>query len=118
MTFKRLIFCCLAFMVAVSAMAVSLPDGKIDINNVGTKEIRSLDISEKALFLLEEYLLYHGEVTSIYELSTIDGMPYEDFLVLKKKLAVFPRYFNESESKIEDNYYKLENMMNDEGTSE
>ena len=92
---------------------------KLDINNASPEELRDLPVSEESIVLLEEYLLYHGEFTSIYQLRDIKGISYEDFLLLKEHLAIFPKISADvTENKIEDRYYRLEGMMNDEGASE
>ncbi|MDZ7796057.1 MAG: helix-hairpin-helix domain-containing protein [Candidatus Marinimicrobia bacterium] len=92
---------------------------KIDINSASAEELRKLPVPEYVVELLEEYLLYHGEFTSVYEIREIKGVPYEEFLALKDTVAIFPREeFDETEQKIEDRYYRLESMMNDEGASE
>ena len=109
------IFFLILFLLPFGLSAVD----KIDINNASTEELRGLPISEKSIVLLEEFLLYHGEFSSIYQIRTIDGISYEDFLLLKDRLAIFPKITADvTANKIEDRYYRLENMMNDEGASE
>jgi DNA uptake protein ComE-like DNA-binding protein len=109
------ILCLILFLLPFALMAGE----KIDINNASVEDLQQLSVSENTILLLEEYLLYHGEFESIYQVRDIDGISYEEFLVLKKELAIFPKIdIDETASKIEDRYYKLENMMNDEGASE
>lgn len=106
-------------ILCIVTLQAGIVQGKLDINNAAPEEIASLDLSDEALYLVEEYLLYHGEVESIYEFQTIEKLSYEDFLVLKESLAIFPKEGKTvSDTKIEDRYYRLESMMNDEGTSE
>ncbi|RKY54028.1 MAG: hypothetical protein DRP93_05605, partial [Candidatus Neomarinimicrobiota bacterium] len=103
------------FLLPLGLMALE----KIDINNASAETLRQLPLSEESILLIEEYLLYHGEFTSIYQIREIDGISYEDFLLLKERLAIFPKItYDVTENKIEDRYYRLENMMNDEGASE
>lgn len=109
------IFFLILFLLPVGLMAGE----KIDINNASPEALLHLPVSEETLVLLEEYLLYHGEFTSIYQIRDIKGISYEDFLLLKDRLAIFPQIIvDQTASKIEDRYYRLESMMNDEGASE
>jgi DNA uptake protein ComE-like DNA-binding protein len=109
------IFCLIIFLLPFGLMAGE----KIDINNASEETLRQLPVPEETLLLLEEYLLYHGEFTSIYQIRDIKGISYEDFLLLKDRLAIFPQItVDQTENKIEDRYYRLESMMNDEGASE
>ncbi|MFO7842067.1 MAG: hypothetical protein R6V48_07965 [Fidelibacterota bacterium] len=92
---------------------------KIDINSASAEELRELPVPEHVVELLEEYLLYQGELSSVYEIREIEGISYPEFLALKDAVAIFPKSeFDETEQKIEDRYYRLESMMNDEGASE
>lgn len=107
--------CLIVFLLPLSLVASQ----KLDINNASPDALSELRVSENTKLLLEEFLLYHGEFTSIYQIRNIKGIPYEEFLVLKQELAIFPQIdVDETSSKIEDRYYRLENMMNDEGASE
>jgi len=109
------IFFLILFLLSAGLMAAE----KIDINNASLDELRQLPLSDQSIMLLEEYLLYHGEFTSIYQIRDIKGISYEDFLVLKDRLLIFPKISaDETANKIEDRYYRLESMMNDEGASE
>ncbi len=109
------ILCLIAFLLPAMLSATA----KLDINNASADALKDLPVSENTILLLEEYLLYHGEFTSIYQIKDIKGISYEEFLVLKQEVAIFPKInIDETSSKIEDRYYKLENMMNDEGASE
>ena len=109
------ILCLIVLLLPLTLMAKE----KLDINNASADALQNLPVSENTILLLEEYLLYHGEFTSIYQVKDIKGISYEEFLALKQELAIFPKIdIDETSSKIEDRYYKLENMMNDEGASE
>ena len=109
------IFFLILFLLPIGLMAGE----KIDINNASPDELRQLPVPEESILLLEEFLLYHGEFTSIYQIRDIEGISYEDFLVLKNMLAIFPKISSDiTANKIEDRYYRLESMMNDEGASE
>jgi hypothetical protein len=93
--------------------------GKIDINNAPPETLRQLPVTETVIELLEEFLLYHGEFTSVYQIRDIRGISYEDFLLLRDAVVIFPlKEYDETAVKIEDRYYRLESMMNDEGGSE
>jgi len=108
-------FLLILFLVPLGLMATE----KIDINNASAETLRQLPLPEESILLIEEYLLYHGEFTSIYQIREIEGISYEDFLLLKEQLAIFPKItYDVTENKIEDRYYRLESMMNDEGASE
>ena len=109
------IICLILFLLPLGLAAAD----KLDINNATPEELNALPVSEQSIALLEEFLLYHGEFTSIYQVRDIDGISYEDFLLLKEHLAIFPKISADvTENKIEDRYYRLESMMNDEGASE
>jgi DNA uptake protein ComE-like DNA-binding protein len=92
---------------------------KIDINNASPEELRQLPVPGSVIEQLEEFLLYHGEFTSVYQIREIPGISYTDFLTIKDAVSVFPKMeYDETAAKIEDRYYRLESMMNDEGSSE
>jgi hypothetical protein len=97
----------------------ALAADKIDINNAAPEELRRLPVPESVIEQLEEFLLYHGEFSSIYQIREIPGISYAHFLQLRDAVSVFPkREYDETAAKIEDRYYRLESMMNDEGSSE
>lgn len=111
-------FTLIVFLSSLSLMQAFAAD-KIDINNAPPEDLRRLPVPESVIELLEEFLLYHGEFRSVYQIREISGISYEDFLLLRDAVSVFPKLeYDETAVKIEDRYYRLESMMNDEGSSE
>ncbi|MDD3966790.1 MAG: hypothetical protein PHP63_07055 [Candidatus Marinimicrobia bacterium] len=112
---KRFAIIFLSGLFLMQALAAD----KIDINNAAPEELRRLPVPESVIEQLEEFLLYHGEFSSIYQIREIPGISYAHFLRLRDAVSVFPkREYDETAAKIEDRYYRLESMMNDEGSSE
>lgn len=111
-------FTLIVFLSSLFLMQAFAAD-KIDINNAPPEDLRRLPVPESVIELLEEFLLYHGEFRSVYQIREISGISYEDFLLLRDAVSVFPKLeYDETAVKIEDRYYRLESMMNDEGSSE
>ncbi|MDD4962273.1 MAG: helix-hairpin-helix domain-containing protein, partial [Candidatus Marinimicrobia bacterium] len=107
-------FATIVFLSGLLLMRAFAAD-KIDINNAAPEELRRLPVPESVIEQLEEFLLYHGEFSSIYQIREIPGISYAHFLQLRDAVSVFPkREYDETAAKIEDRYYRLESMMNDE----
>lgn len=111
-------FATIVFLSGLFLMQAFAAD-KIDINNAAPEVLRRLPVPESVIEALEEFLLYHGEFSSVYQIREIPGISYEHFLLLRDAVSIFPKLeYDETAAKIEDRYYRLESMMNDEGSSE
>lgn len=91
---------------------------KPDLNTIDEKALYDLGLSDKAVKAILDYRLYHGSFDHIYELSTLEGISHEEFVLLKETVAVYPVRLTKEEQRIEDNYYQLEQMAFSEGSSE
>jgi len=91
---------------------------KPDLNTMDANALYELGLSDEAVDAILDYRLYHGGFENIYELSTLEGVSHEEFVLLKKQVAVFPILLTAEEQRFEDNYYQLERMTFSEGSSD
>ena len=78
--FKHLIFIC--FFTAIYST------DKIDINNANFNEMSAIDISERKLNLIYEYINSHGDLNTIYDLLNIKEIDSKDFYILKNSIVI------------------------------
>jgi len=112
--FKRILFV-LTLMLCVFAMAQT---GKIDLNTAPASEIAMLPISKQQVLDIMEWREFIGPFESIYELRKIESIDYETFLDLKEMTMLSPVFLAQSQQRVEDNYYKVEQWISDDGASE
>lgn len=94
------------------------PAQKIDLNTASQVEIATLPITERQLLDILEYREYIGPFKSIYDLRKIKSIDYATFLKLKEMTQLTPIFLTESQQRVEDNYYKVEQWISDDGASE
>lgn len=94
------------------------PSEKIDLNTASQVEIATLPITERQLLDILEYREYIGPFRSIYDLRKIKSVDYATFLKLKEMTQLTPIFLTESQQRVEDNYYKVEQWISDDGASE
>ncbi|MCD6206049.1 MAG: helix-hairpin-helix domain-containing protein [Candidatus Marinimicrobia bacterium] len=91
---------------------------KIDLNTASQEEIANLPLTEKQIEDILDYRTYIGPFKSIYDLRKIDSIDYDTFLKLKQLTSLSPLFLDESHQRVEDNYYKVEQWISDDGASE
>ncbi|MDD5766190.1 MAG: helix-hairpin-helix domain-containing protein [Candidatus Marinimicrobia bacterium] len=90
----------------------------IDLNNASEQEINQLPATPTQLKDLIDYRLYVGNFQSVYDLLKIESIDYETFIKIKPLVRISPTILEESGKRIEDNYYKVEQWISNEGASE
>jgi len=90
----------------------------IDLNNASEQEINQLPASPAQLKDLIEFRLYVGNFQSVYDLLKIESIDFETFIKIKPLVRISPTILEESGKRIEDNYYKVEQWISNEGASE
>ncbi len=104
----------LVMLISMTLMASEKPN----LNTMDANELYELGLSDDAVEALLEYRLYHGGFESIYDVAPLKGVSHEEFVMLKKQVAVYPVLLSELEQRLEDNYYQLERVAFSEGSSE
>ncbi|MCF7824557.1 MAG: helix-hairpin-helix domain-containing protein [Candidatus Marinimicrobia bacterium] len=99
---------------ALSAIAAE----QIDINNASLSDLASLPLSVEQVEAVYEYVQYQGPLESIYELVNVKELSNEDFQNLKRALVIKPDENASSNTRLEDQYRKVENWTSTEGASE
>ena len=89
----------------------------LDINNADESSIMDLDARAEVKQALIEYLDEMGPLVSFYEISTIKEIAADDMLQLKPLISIYPKR-RKNNSRLEDNYRKVEQWTSQEGASE
>ncbi|MGC9364851.1 MAG: helix-hairpin-helix domain-containing protein [Fidelibacterota bacterium] len=110
------VIACSVLLISGVLLADSLE--KVDLNTSSQTEIATLPITERQLLDILEYREYIGPFKSIYDLRKIKSIDYATFLQLKKMTKLTPVFLSESQQRVEDNYYKVEQWISDDGASE
>ncbi|HCL00177.1 MAG TPA: hypothetical protein DHW42_08770, partial [Candidatus Marinimicrobia bacterium] len=91
---------------------------KVDLNTATQAEIATLPLTSKQQNDILDWLEYMGPFESIYNLRKIKSIDYDTFLRLKEMVQLSPLFLAESQQRVEDNYYKVEQWISDDGASE
>jgi|UPI00039D1625 DNA uptake protein ComE-like DNA-binding protein len=91
---------------------------RIDLNTATYDQIKNLPISAEQAEAIWEWRLYLGAFNSVYDLLRVQGIDFATFERLKPLVAISPVILEESAQRLEDNYYKVEQWMTDEGANE
>ncbi len=91
---------------------------QIDINNATLTEMQSLPLSEEQIQAVYEYVQYHGPIESIYELVNVKGLGNAGLQSLKTTVVLKPDLSVSTNTRLEDQYRKVENWTSTEGASE
>ncbi|MBU0508630.1 hypothetical protein KKH27_07335 [bacterium] len=104
----------LAFTISTLAVASDKPD----LNSATYSEIRALPITEKQADAIWQRLLYEGPFDNIYELHELPEFDAETQARLRDLVRVDPpRPADERIERIEDAYYRIEQLGTEEGTN-
>ncbi|PIS30190.1 MAG: hypothetical protein COT43_02230, partial [Candidatus Marinimicrobia bacterium CG08_land_8_20_14_0_20_45_22] len=90
----------------------------IDLNNASEQELNQLPMTPTQLNDLIDYRLYVGNFQSVYDLLKIESIDFDTFSKIKPLVRISPTILEESGKRIEDNYYKVERWISNEGASE
>ncbi len=97
-------------------MAETVP--KIDLNTADEATLAQLPLTQKQLNDILNWREYTGPFESIFDLRKIKSIDYDTFLKLKELTQLTPTFLEESQQRVEDNYYKVEQWISDDGASE
>ncbi|MEA3286634.1 MAG: helix-hairpin-helix domain-containing protein [Candidatus Marinimicrobia bacterium] len=89
----------------------------LDINNADEASIMDLDTREEVKQALIEYIEETGPISSFYEIADLDQISPEDLVQLKSLISIYPKH-QKNNSRLEDNYRKVEQWTSQEGASE
>ncbi|MCD6204401.1 MAG: helix-hairpin-helix domain-containing protein [Candidatus Marinimicrobia bacterium] len=105
-------------LIFSNAFGQSGASQKIDLNTATQAEIATLPLTPKQQSDILSWLEYIGPFKSIYDLRKIKSIDYDTFLKLKELVQLSPLFLAESQKRVEDNYYKVERWISDDGASE
>ncbi|MCF7922663.1 MAG: helix-hairpin-helix domain-containing protein [Candidatus Marinimicrobia bacterium] len=92
--------------------------GQVDINNASLADIQDLPLTVSQAQAVYEYVQYHGPLESIYELVNVPELQHSDIEVLKTRLTLKPDENASTNTRLEDQYRKVEDWTSTEGASE
>ena len=107
----------LTMLLAGFTLAVESAE-KIDLNTASAAELARLPLNQQQLIDILNWREYLGPFQSIYDLHRIKSIDYDTFLKLKELTQLAPVILEASEQRVEDNYYKVEQWISDDGASE
>ncbi len=110
---KTLLQICLILVLGLQVITAA----SLDINNADEATIMDLETREAVKLALIEHMDEMGPIESFYEISEIAEISATDLLQLKSLIAIYPRR-TKSNSRLEDNYRKVEQWTSQEGASE
>ena len=91
---------------------------QLDVNNASQDEFQDLPLTQEQIQAVYEYVQYQGPLESIYELVNVHELSHADIEVLKEILLLLPDASASSNTRLEDQYRKVENWTSTEGASE
>jgi DNA uptake protein ComE-like DNA-binding protein len=100
------------------AVAFAEPAEKLDLNSATYDQIHALPITAEQADAIWERLTYEGPFQDIYELRDLPEIDDRTLAVLRDLVRVNPpRPAEERIQRIEDAYYRIENLGTEEGTN-
>ena len=111
---------CLVLRLTVLCLLIPLGvwAGQLDINNASLEEFQTLPLTAEQAVAVYEYVQYHGPLESVYELVNVDELSQSDLEVLKDILLLRPDEKASTNTRLEDQYRKVEDWTSTEGASE
>jgi len=88
---------------------------QIDINNASLTEMEQLPLSFDQARAVYEYVQFHGPLESVYELSNVRELSNQDLQSLKKAVILKPDESASTNTRLEDQYRKVENWTSTDG---
>ena len=105
-------------MALVGIVQAVASDLKIDLNTADEAELAQLPLTRQQVEDILYWREYTGAFESIYDLKNIKSIDHETFLKIKEMTKRSPVFLEESQRRVEDNYYKVEQWISDDGASE
>ena len=91
---------------------------QLDINNAALADFQDLPLTPEQIQALYEYVQYHGPMESIYELVNVNELSQTDLDALKDLVILRPDASAATNTRLEDQYRKVEDWTSTEGASE
>jgi DNA uptake protein ComE-like DNA-binding protein len=114
----RVIAAIVFFLLLLAAWPVQAVEEKIDLNAATLEQLRALPISAQQAEAIYEHIRYEGPFSNIYELSDLPEIDAATLAKLRDLVRVNPpRPEDERIQRIEDAYYRIENLGTEEGTN-
>ncbi len=92
--------------------------GQLDINNASLDAYQDLPLTPIQIQAVYEYVQYHGPLESIYELVNVEELSPRDIEGIKALLMLRPDDSAATNTRLEDQYRKVEDWTSTEGASE
>ena len=103
----------------ISALMLTVAwSNPVDINNASILELQDLPLTEEQMQAVYEYVQYHGPLESIYELVNVSELEHHDIEALKSRLILKPDENASTNTRLQDQYRKVEDWTSTEGASE
>ena len=90
----------------------------VDINNASLSELLDLPLTEDQTRAVYAFVQYHGPLESIYELVNVTELEHRDIETLKPLLVLKPDENASTNTRLQDQYRKVEDWTSTEGASE
>lgn len=113
---RRLIILCVCCALAAALTATAAEP--LDLNRASLEQLRALPLTTAQADAVWQRLLYEGPFQSLYELRDLPEIDAVTLAALRDLVRVDPpRPSEERMRRIEDAYYRIENLGTEEGTN-
>lgn len=111
---KLLIFICVVLASVLPAFA----DGPLNLNNATRAEVETLPLTPTQVNAIWERLVYEGPFKNLYEIADLPEIDAVTLMSLRSLVRIDPpKPGDDRMDKIEDAYYRIENLGTEEGTN-
>lgn len=101
-----------------AAVSFAASDAKLDLNSATLEQIRALPLTTQQADAIWQRLVYEGPFQTIYDLADVPEIDAVTLASLRERVRVNPpRPAEERIQRIEDAYYRIENLGTEEGTN-
>ena len=108
----------IALFLLLSAASLLFADQQIDLNHATLGEIYSLPIDSSKAVAIWERIVYEGPFKHLYQIGELPEIEAEDLIAIRDLVRVDPpRPGDERLERIDDAYYRIENLGTEEGTN-
>lgn len=117
MSIFRIIVSCVWLLLA-TALACKAEETKLDLNSATLEQISALPITAEQADAIYQRLVFEGPFQNLYDLYELPEMDARTIAALADMVRVNPpRPAEERIQRIEDAYYRIENLGTEEGTN-
>lgn len=108
----------LGLVLLWAALTYAQNSERLDLNRATYAQIKNLPLTSEQAQAIWDWRLHIGRFNSVYELLQVRGIDFATFERIKPLVIITPEILEESVRRVEDNYYKVEQWMTDEGVNE